>query len=377
VDHNNLGWYLATCPDAKVRDPQRALALAKRAVELAPKEGNNWNTLGVVQHYAGDKRAALSALYKSMELRRGGDSFDWFFLAMAHWQQGDKETARRWYVLANRWMAKYKPDDNELRRFRAEASTLLGMSEKIDSVPQIQPDEVELYTLITLRDPAAAWAYRERGRIHGGLCQWDAALSDYEKAHDLAPDDLPALAYPLGLLHLRAQQKDKYRQLCADLLARVGNRGNPNSAILIGILCKQAPEALADLSLPLKLVAQALAQRPTDRLGHGIHAHLLYRAGQHAESAKQLDELIRTDDVKSIHQPFNKLFLAKAQQRLGRLAEARKTLDEAIAWIDEHGQARLADGIILNEPQHWALRLEIQLLRQETEAVVGRTKSKD
>ena len=35
--HNDLAWLLATCPDAKVRDAARAVELAKRAVELAPK----------------------------------------------------------------------------------------------------------------------------------------------------------------------------------------------------------------------------------------------------------------------------------------------------------------------------------------------------
>jgi hypothetical protein len=32
---------------------------------------------------------------KSMELRKGDNSFDWFFLAMAHWQLGEKEQVRK------------------------------------------------------------------------------------------------------------------------------------------------------------------------------------------------------------------------------------------------------------------------------------------
>src|SRR5262249_7545307 len=35
--HNNLAWFLATCPDANFCDPGRALTLAKKAVELAPQ----------------------------------------------------------------------------------------------------------------------------------------------------------------------------------------------------------------------------------------------------------------------------------------------------------------------------------------------------
>jgi uncharacterized protein HemY len=36
----------------------------------------------------GDWNAAAAALEKSMQLRQGGDSFDWFVLAMAHGQMG-------------------------------------------------------------------------------------------------------------------------------------------------------------------------------------------------------------------------------------------------------------------------------------------------
>jgi non-specific serine/threonine protein kinase/serine/threonine-protein kinase len=122
-----LARLLATCPDAKVRNTSRAVELAKRAVELAPNDGNYWNTLGVANYRGGDGKAAIAALEKSMALRKGGDSLDWFFLAMAHWQLGDKEEARKCYRRAVEWMQKNKPNDEALRRFRAEAATLLGM----------------------------------------------------------------------------------------------------------------------------------------------------------------------------------------------------------------------------------------------------------
>jgi len=56
-----------------------------------------------------------------MELRKGGDSLDWFFLAMTRWQLGDKQEARKWYDKAVQWMEKNQPKDEELIRFRAEA----------------------------------------------------------------------------------------------------------------------------------------------------------------------------------------------------------------------------------------------------------------
>jgi hypothetical protein len=48
-----------------------------------------------------------------------------FFIAMAHWQLGEHGEARKWYDRAVEWMEKYEPEDEELRRFRAEAEDLL------------------------------------------------------------------------------------------------------------------------------------------------------------------------------------------------------------------------------------------------------------
>jgi tetratricopeptide (TPR) repeat protein len=128
--HNQAAWFHANCPDGRFRDPQRAVELAKKAVALAPKDGDCWNTLGVAHYRAGDYQAALTALQKSMELRAGGDSGDWFFLAMAYWKRGEKEKAREWYGKAVQWMENNRPNDGELRRFRTEAGTLLGVKEK-------------------------------------------------------------------------------------------------------------------------------------------------------------------------------------------------------------------------------------------------------
>jgi tetratricopeptide (TPR) repeat protein len=132
VSLNNLAWLLVTCADPKLRDPGRAIELARKAVELAPKVGTHWNTLGVAQYRAGDWKAAIDSLTKSMELRKGGDSNDWFFLAMAHWQVGDKTQARSWYDKAVPWMEKEQPRDAELIRFRVEAAALLEVNEKKD-----------------------------------------------------------------------------------------------------------------------------------------------------------------------------------------------------------------------------------------------------
>jgi serine/threonine protein kinase/Flp pilus assembly protein TadD len=134
--YNRLAWLLATCPETEHRNPGRAIELARRAVELAPKSGNCWNTLGVAHYSAGDWKAAHAALKKAVELRSGGDSFDWFFLAMTQWQSGQKLEARTWYDKAVQWMDKNQPKNEELRRFRAEAEEVLGIKHADTSTKQ-------------------------------------------------------------------------------------------------------------------------------------------------------------------------------------------------------------------------------------------------
>jgi hypothetical protein len=66
-------------------------------------------------------------LWKSL---RNGDSWNWFFLAMAHWRLGEKEKARASFDKAVQWMEMHQPQNEELRRFRNEAAELVGVKEE-------------------------------------------------------------------------------------------------------------------------------------------------------------------------------------------------------------------------------------------------------
>jgi Flp pilus assembly protein TadD len=98
--HNDGAWLLATHPDPRRRDAGRALALARRAVDLDPDDGDSWNTLGVAQYRAGDWPGAIRTLETAITLH-GRTRHDEFFLAMARWQLGHQES-RRWYDRAVR-----------------------------------------------------------------------------------------------------------------------------------------------------------------------------------------------------------------------------------------------------------------------------------
>lgn len=136
---NNLAWNLATTPDLAGRDPGKAVSLAKKAVEFSPNDGNSWNTLGVAFYRETAWKEARQALKKSMSLREGGDSFDWYFMAMIAFRDGQKAEAEHWYEKAVAWMKANRPSDLELLRFRAEAADLLGIDDPEAHAPIPEP----------------------------------------------------------------------------------------------------------------------------------------------------------------------------------------------------------------------------------------------
>jgi uncharacterized protein HemY len=129
--NNGLAWLLATSGDTKSRDPAEAVRHAGKAVVAAPGNGDFCNTLGVAHYRAGNWKKAITVLEQAMQLRKGGDAGDWFFLAMVHWQLKEKEQARQWYYRGVQWMEKNQPGNEELRRFRREAEELLGVKKKM------------------------------------------------------------------------------------------------------------------------------------------------------------------------------------------------------------------------------------------------------
>jgi tetratricopeptide (TPR) repeat protein len=174
-------WALATCVDSRFRDADRAVEVAKKAVQLLSQEGACWNTLGVAQYRAGHWKEAITALQKSIELQ-GDDSWAFFFLAMAHWQLGHKEEARRRYDKAVEWMEKNRPEDEELLRFRGEAVELLDITDKPkpkdDARPSGEKDTPE-HDKTTDKPEAEALE-----KPSGGSRQPDATLEEVEEKEE-------------------------------------------------------------------------------------------------------------------------------------------------------------------------------------------------
>jgi tetratricopeptide (TPR) repeat protein len=129
---NNLAWLLSTAEDAKVRDPQRAVGLAKQAARFAPKNADYLSTLGIARYRAGDWKQATADLAKVVGLRRPDDpqnANESFFLAMGCWQLDDKGASREWFRKGIEWMTMDQSSPDELHRFRTEAAAMLGIKD--------------------------------------------------------------------------------------------------------------------------------------------------------------------------------------------------------------------------------------------------------
>jgi tetratricopeptide (TPR) repeat protein len=127
---NNTAWELVAGPET-TRDPEKAILLIRRAVELEPGNNIHLNTLGVVQFRLGLDTEAINTLNESPRLGKGQfDAFDLFFLAMAHARIGHTTEARECFDRALRWWEGRKdmPDQyvRELSNFRSEAEIMLS-----------------------------------------------------------------------------------------------------------------------------------------------------------------------------------------------------------------------------------------------------------
>jgi tetratricopeptide (TPR) repeat protein len=144
-----LRWFLAICPDARFRDPDRVLSLTAEMIEREeeqacprmwdPSRSPHWLLRGIAYCQKGDFAAAIDALERPLQseysgqgpLYGAGDSgLGWFVLAMAYHRSGHRIRALDCYRNAIRVMDIFRPRDPELMNLRAEAAALLGMADE-------------------------------------------------------------------------------------------------------------------------------------------------------------------------------------------------------------------------------------------------------
>jgi serine/threonine protein kinase/tetratricopeptide (TPR) repeat protein len=121
----SLSNFLANCQDPSLRDAPDAVRLAQKATKIRPQSDVAWQCLGWAQYRSAQWQASIEAQERSCALQNGGDEGQWLYLAMAHWQLGHKDEARKWFDRAAEKMEKNTTNNEDMIRARDEASDLL------------------------------------------------------------------------------------------------------------------------------------------------------------------------------------------------------------------------------------------------------------
>ncbi len=378
-----LAWIRVMGPKA-LRDPDAALPLARRAVELAPNNPDCLNTLGGVLYRLGRWDEAVETLHAAARANpEGASGYDLFFLAMSHQRLGEAEQAREQFDRATRWWAGADVDSkqaDELTTIQAEAELVL---QDRNDPPATADDQraagrvyagMRLWTLAARHFARAAdltpddpQPWEERGRAHAHLGQWRDAERCFAKAVELNSDDIGSW-YRHAIAHAGAGDLDAYKRVCADMVDRFRGTQDPGVASRVLYACVPVQGAGADGE---ELVRLANIAVPWFRGNVRVLGAALYRAGRYDASLERFAEL----DTVGTPKAWDWLFQAMACARLNRRDAALQYLARATAWIE---QADLLDtGNSMDRWVDWFEPVEVRLLLREAEGLLAGAEEKN
>jgi tetratricopeptide (TPR) repeat protein len=133
--------------------------------------------------------------------------------------------------------------------------------------------------------------------------------------------------------------------------------------------CTLAPDSVADAAQLGRLARKELTTQAGEFWWLTEQGALHYRAGRFQQAVPLLEQSLRADSQPG-RAVVTWLWLAMAEQRLGRAEEARRWLGKAQAWLDQYG-----DGMPARAEEKLGLHLhnwlEAHVLRREAEALLG------
>jgi tetratricopeptide (TPR) repeat protein len=311
---SDLASIMANCPDLKLRNPSRALELAKKGTGLAPAGPGGlhqaawaWQILGWAHYRSGNWKESIEALKKSAAFQqnpKGGDAGQWSVMAMAYWRLGNKEEARKWFEQASLSIDQHATS-TEILGFQAEAAELLGI-------------------------PG-----RYRGRAYAQRGAWDKAGAEFALAFAQAPPRNAEVWFEYACLLAQIGDTAGYRKLCHQVLERFGNSTNFEDIVYLAHTALLMPDGL-DEKLVLELAERRLAMTPRPSGHHAWSVHLVglahYRAGHYQRAIEWFDKGLK-EDPNWEERVYHWLLLAMAHHRLGHAREARKWMDLAEKWF--------------------------------------------
>jgi Flp pilus assembly protein TadD len=155
-----------------------------------------------------------------------------------------------------------------------------------------------------------------------------------------------------ALLRLEQGDEGGYRRACRSLVDRLRRGGDWRSANVVAWACTHGPEALPDLGPAAAAARVAVRLAPTDPNVRNTLGATLHRAGRSGQAVIELTDALERSREGG---PADFLFLALAQHRLGRAAEARKRLAQARQSLEDAPPSGWQDlaafGLLLREAE--------------------------
>jgi tetratricopeptide (TPR) repeat protein len=154
---------------------------------------------------------------------------------------------------------------------------------------------------------------------------------------------------------------------CTHLVDRCGKDKGPRS-YHVARTWTLAPQAVADMSLPGRVAEKELESSARQFWSLTEQGALAYRAGRFQQAVPLFEQSLQADPRLG-RAVLNWLWLALANQRLGKGEEARRWLNKARAWLDQYrdGMSARADEEFGLHLHNW---LEAHVLRREAEALI-------
>jgi tetratricopeptide (TPR) repeat protein len=356
-------------PDPGVA-PARVAALARQCLKELGSPAQSLHIVALAAERAGIHDTDLPALEKALATN------DWatqrMVLALIYQRRGEYGRARRTMAQIPSRDRRLDPNDGSAWSWDLNLEAQLWY---LQTEAVIQSDRwssahglcqrrqyaaaIKAFDALLKPDHKCAEDWITRAYCHGQLGHGKENHADSAKALALDPDSWKA-ARGCALLCLQRGDRDGYRACCRNFIERhsaSNNRLILNNAAWLSVFDPVA-QAEAQRALPLidKAIAQARTTGAPDRNFLHTRGCVLYRLGRHDDAVTQLTDLINEPGYTATAQDW--LFLAMAHQQRGQDEQARKFLDQSIAWMAANPQSE------------WYQQMALERFRAEAEAVI-------
>jgi tetratricopeptide (TPR) repeat protein len=205
----------------------------------------------------------------------------------------------------------------------------------------------------------------EQGWAWAARRDWARAADCYKRADERGPTEDGYFWFEHAALLLLSGDRPGYAKACAHMVERCGKPGGPRSYHMARA-CTLAPDAVSDASLPARLAERELQDNAREYWSLTEQGALAYRAGRYQEAVPLFEQSLRADPRPG-RAVVNWLWLALADQRLGKPEEAQRWLGQAQAWLDQYADVMPYSVEPFLRLHTW---LEAHVLRREAEALI-------